>query len=527
MHKLAHLFLYFTVFITGAAVLVVEILGTRILAPFYGSTIFVWSSLISVTLGFLSLGYWLGGKLSDKDPSFFNFYLIIFLSGVSISVFLQFKKFIILFADNFGLQYGPLVASTLLFGITFFLFGMVSPFAIRLLTNLLQIVGSRSGSVFAFSTIGSLFGAILSGFVLIPIFSISTIFYTTSIILIILSILGWALFARQSIISRKLIATIFISLFFLAAGFFLKNSDIFQLTFSQNGVFISETIFEENNFYGYNKLIGQPRVSDGKICFLIDGTLQGCIDKNAKEEADFIPIAAVVNSYPRQHELRFLMLGFGVGEYFYYYPPKGIIDIVDINPSSFKAFFAANKTLLNLGDKGFGSLSFNRHQEDARNFLRKSNKKYDVIFTDLLSNVVFPEYVFTREAFLLAKESLTKDGSFIISIIGKTDGEDKVVNSILATAQDVFPYIYLYSEKPENFFQYNIIVARKMPMNLVEVNKNLHVHFREITTDIPGFIITDNFNPLWIWWTENIKSNINSPKDLRLKFKRLTADDFN
>ncbi len=66
MEKLKNYFLFLTVFVSGAAVLVIEILGTKILMPFYGSTIYVWSSLITVTLAFLALGYWLGGKLADK-----------------------------------------------------------------------------------------------------------------------------------------------------------------------------------------------------------------------------------------------------------------------------------------------------------------------------------------------------------------------------------------------------------------------------------------------------------------------------
>jgi len=79
MQKFKQNYLYLTVFVTGGVVLVIEILGTRIIAPFYGSTIFVWVSLIVVTLGFLSLGYFYGGKLADKRPETALLYKIIFI----------------------------------------------------------------------------------------------------------------------------------------------------------------------------------------------------------------------------------------------------------------------------------------------------------------------------------------------------------------------------------------------------------------------------------------------------------------
>jgi len=74
-----HYFLYLTVFITGAAVLVVEILGTRLVSPFYGGTIFVWTSLITVTLGALALGYWIGGYWADRKPKEDHLYSIVAL----------------------------------------------------------------------------------------------------------------------------------------------------------------------------------------------------------------------------------------------------------------------------------------------------------------------------------------------------------------------------------------------------------------------------------------------------------------
>ncbi len=520
-------FLYLTVFFTGAVILVIEILGTRVLAPFYGSTIFVWSALISVTLGFLALGYWFGGKLADRVPSPIMFYLMVFLSGVSLVILYSFKPHIILVSDTLGLRFAPLASAALFYGIPFVILGTLSPYAIRLTTKSALSSGESSGSIFAVSTIGSLVGAVASGFFIIPSFSMETIFYGIVFTTSLLAVVGWGVFFRSPntlIRNKKFIVVTAVLIFgfgFLGVLAYVVKKP--NLTFKDHSVFMQETLYESNNFYGLNKVIGVPRALDGKICFLIDGTIQGCVDKNQTYDDDYFPIAALADTLP--DEARFLMLGLGLGEYFYYYDTSRFqVDVVDINPAA----FSATKFVSTDSD----SQGYNAHLEDARSFLRKDRKTYDLIFTDLLSNVVFPDYVFSQEAFSLFSQRLTQDGSFIFSIIGKTNGEDKVVNALMATTRSVFPYVYLYSEHPERFFTYNLIVGRKTKLNLELVNQNIReltgdggVGFRRVL-ELSGAVITDASNPLWAWWTDNLIANTKSVNDLRLKFKRLSKNDF-
>src|SRR3989344_1899788 len=127
-------FIYITVFLTGAAILIIEILGTRVLAPFYGSTIFVWSSLITVTLGALALGYFAGGWLADAYPSRRRLYGVIFTSGFLVVLMVKVSVPILSFSNSFGFRWGPFVATFIIFSLPLFFFGMVTPFVIRLLT---------------------------------------------------------------------------------------------------------------------------------------------------------------------------------------------------------------------------------------------------------------------------------------------------------------------------------------------------------------------------------------------------------
>ena len=533
MNRVKKYYLYLTIFITGGVVLVIEILGTRILAPFYGSTIFVWASLIAVTLGFLALGYWLGGRLADKSPSSRVFYLLVFLSGFSVFILYTLKPIFIGWSDMMGLKYAPLMAAALLFGLPFTIFGTLSPFVIRLLTTSVSGSGKSAGSVFATGTAGSLAGALVGGFYAIPIFSIQIIVYALVALTSFIALIG-AILVRQksaSIRPERRILGLLLLLTVGLIGVLIYRGPLVEAATIDSPVFVQETLYQSNNFYGDNKLIGQPRALDGQLCFLIDSTVQGCIDKNEDYEYSYIPLAAVADALP--DDSRFLMLGLGVGEYFYYFPPTDLqVDVVDINPATFEATEVAIEVLQQYNDPRAVLTDYQPHTEDARAFLRDSNDQYDLIFTDLLSNVVFPDYVFTQEAFSLVLEHLTDDGTFILSVVGKTNGEDRVVNAVIATLQSVFPHVYIFSEHPDHFFEYNLIMARTREIDLELINQYIEGIAGDELADFQvapprdGLIVTDEHNPLWMWWTENLINNTESVNDLRLKFKRLSLDDF-
>jgi len=129
--------LLITVFITGACVLVIEIVAVRILSPFFGNTIFTFSSVITVILAALSLGYYFGGRLADKRPSEKLFYSIIVVSGLTVFL-LHILSLLVLpaLSQQFSLMFGPLVASSLLFLLPAFLLGILSPFVIKLMERI-------------------------------------------------------------------------------------------------------------------------------------------------------------------------------------------------------------------------------------------------------------------------------------------------------------------------------------------------------------------------------------------------------
>ena len=185
------LLLYGTVTISGAAVMMLELLGTRIIGPFYGVSLYVWSSLISVALIALALGYYLGGLVADKQTRFRLSYAIA-LAGLTTAVIPLVSRPILLWTNDLGLRGGAFTSALLLFALPLTCLGMVGPQVIALAARRRAGVGMAAGSVFAVSTVGSVVGTLLLGFFLLPALGSRVILYAVSAALILLAlVVAW------------------------------------------------------------------------------------------------------------------------------------------------------------------------------------------------------------------------------------------------------------------------------------------------------------------------------------------------
>ena len=190
MNMYKHL-LEIVVFICGAVVMIFELVGSRVLGPYFGTSIFVWTSLIGIILGSLSLGYYVGGKIADKTANFTNLSFIVFLSAVFIGFTILVKSFLLIFLQTSvsDIRVSSVIASFILFSPASVLLGMVSPYAAKLKLDNLNTSGKTIGNLYAISTAGSIIGTFLSGFYLIPHFGTNKLLIILSITLIIVSLL--------------------------------------------------------------------------------------------------------------------------------------------------------------------------------------------------------------------------------------------------------------------------------------------------------------------------------------------------
>src|SRR5512139_3514032 len=177
------------VFICGAIVMSFEILGSRVLAPNFGSSVFVWGSLISVFLAGLSAGYYLGGRVADINPSSRKLSLIIMAPGLLFLTFPLYSGPISdwIFMKDLGVRLSPLIASVVLFLIPSVFLGIVSPYTAKLMICSLHTSGKTIGTLYALSTFGSIIGTLITSFYLITLAGVNSLIMGQGILLIILA----------------------------------------------------------------------------------------------------------------------------------------------------------------------------------------------------------------------------------------------------------------------------------------------------------------------------------------------------
>ena len=187
IHRMKKFYLEIVVFVSGAVVMAFEIIGSRMLGPYVGTSITVWSAIIGVILMSLSLGYYFGGRYADRKPEFSLLAKIIIIAAVFIIFSTAIKDVLLKSLLNTigNVKAVSLLSSLMLFSVPGFLLGMVSPFAARLKMNNLKTTGATVGNLYAISTVGSITGTFLAGFYLIPAFAVSHILYILSASLIV------------------------------------------------------------------------------------------------------------------------------------------------------------------------------------------------------------------------------------------------------------------------------------------------------------------------------------------------------
>ena len=167
-------YLFFTVFVGGMSTLAIEFVTSRMLQTVYGTSNIVWANVIGLVMLFLATGYFLGGKLADKRPSFTVFYGLVTLAGFCSIFFLLMTSLILRSASvalaslNVGAVISSLIGVVLALAVPVTLLGCMSPFAIRLAVRQVDDAGRTSGQIYAISTVGSILGVYLPVLLVIP-----------------------------------------------------------------------------------------------------------------------------------------------------------------------------------------------------------------------------------------------------------------------------------------------------------------------------------------------------------------------
>ncbi|WP_217876844.1 fused MFS/spermidine synthase [Pseudoalteromonas shioyasakiensis] len=186
--------IYFLAFSSGFCIMGIELLGGRILAPYFGSSVHIWGSIITVFMLSLSFGYLLGGKLSTRNPSLTKYGLIFFAASIMVVPIVLFAEPIMtfIFTHIEDSRYGSLLASTALFFIPTTILGMISPYSVRLLVTDHEKSGQVAGGLYFVSTLGSALGTIITSFYMVLAFDVNDIIKTFAAVLGALGLLAIA-----------------------------------------------------------------------------------------------------------------------------------------------------------------------------------------------------------------------------------------------------------------------------------------------------------------------------------------------
>lgn len=452
------LVLYATVFTTGMAVLILEVAAVRVLTPVFGSTLYVLSSVLTTILLALSLGYFFGGRIADKNPYPLPLYGIITIGGLSILLSQILYEISLAPLDIVGsLVFGPLMFSIVLFFIPAFLLGMDSPYVITLLSKLTSNdhTGKYAGTTFFWSTIGSITGSLASGFFLLPIFGVSSTIIGTGFVLIILGIFAPLIlppFPDSNTFDHKnwykLIGIIGIIAFGLLLIISVVRPHNSSVLVSYDGL--------------YSRIRVEQKEYAGRPIHMLrrDGNHSSAVFPNNPTEHVFQYTRFIdLYRFLKPDATSLLIIGGGA-----YTIPRYI---TATNPNIHTTVTEIEPSLFPLAQKYFDLTDTSRitnHIGDARTFLYQTNDVYDVIFTDAFgTSADIPFQLTTVEYYTELKKHMSADGVFITNYIGALDTDPRsITTAMLHTLRSVFGDVALYRVRASETdgIQNLILVAR-------------------------------------------------------------------
>jgi spermidine synthase len=448
------------VFFGGLSSIGAELTVSRLIAPYFGSSTFIWATIIGLTLAFLAVGYWLGGRLADRRPTPRVLYGVTAAAAVAIGLVPILARPIlnaslVAFQNlDIGAFYGSLVGTLLLLAAPITLLGFVTPYAIRLRMNDLRAAGETAGSIYALSTLGSIAGSFLPVLVLIPLLGTARTFLVLALLLLLPSLVGLAL--NRAALPAALAASALVLLPLAAAAVQpgrIRPPDRGRLLHERESTHNYIQVVEEE---GAAKLIlndghavhsiyhPDELLTGGPWDYFMTGPLVVAgMTPDAVERAMFVGLAG----------------GTGVRQLQAVYGPVAV-DGVEIDPEVVdvaRDYFGLDE-LANL----------NAIVADGRYALRTTDAAYDLIVLDAYRQPYIPFQLATEEFFTEAATRLTDDGVVVVNV-GRTERDYRLVDALAATMRASFDRVYAVDV---DRYLNTILIGTNAPSSLANVAPN-------------------------------------------------------
>jgi spermidine synthase len=448
------------VFTAGAATLATEIAASRLLAPYFGSSTIVWANIIGLILLYLSVGYWLGGKVADRRPEPRVLGTIVLVAALFVAVTPFVARPVLglavegLDAVDVGAVVGSFFAALALFAIPITLLGAVAPFAIRLALTDVGEAGSVAGRLYALSTVGSIVGTFLSAIVTIPLIGTQRTFLGAAALLV---------FSAALLLGRRWqLATA------ATAGLLLIPTGTIK---ASEGL-----LYETESTYQYVQVLERSdgsralRLNEGVAVHSVwheDSVLTGGVWDT------FLLVPPLLDREPR----RMLVVGNAGGTVARAYGelyPDVEIDGVEIDPEVSEA----GRRYLGLGDNP----NLEVHAADGRPFLELADERWDIVVVDAYHQPYIPFYLATREFFQLVRERLEPGGVMALNVAG-VPGDERLSEAIGTSVLAAFPQAWRWPALRFN----ELLLAFDRPLEQEELAARVEAAPAEVASLVPLF----------------------------------------
>jgi MFS family permease len=405
-----------------------ELCGSKLISPYFGSSLYVWASVIAITLGSLAFGYFYGGRLSLKQNKPAVVTGILLIAAIWMSCMPLISNLFGPLAIRLGLLPAVVIASSLLLIVPMLLMGAASPIIISIQTVDTKDSGRVSGLVYSISTLGGIISTFLCGFFLIPSFGV----YLSLIVFAILLLLSLALLIEK----KKRINIALAFLFIAIMGFKSKTP-------------LKNCIYEKDGILGKINIIDDTSASGTVIRkLLVNNVVQTEMDLEKRESvSDYVRILNEnIDSVASGNAL---VLGLGGGVTSGVLVKKGFkVKGVDLDQRIIDAardFFYLDRSVEAICG-------------DARHFVNGSSEKFNLILLDIFKAEEQPSHVITTESLRKFKQLMDLNAMLVINWHGYSEGERGYGTSILVNTLEKSGFKYKFASSSEIEDQRNLVI---------------------------------------------------------------------
>ena len=439
-------------FIGGLASLGIEFAAARLLAPFFGQSLFIWGTLIGLILIYLTIGYYAGGRIADRYPDARLLFKLTAAAALLTAAIPIVSRPILSLAQtgfaqlSLGLVLGSLISAIVLFAAPVVLLGMVSPFVIRLRIQHLETAGNAAGAVYALSTLGSILGTFLPVFWLIPTYGTRPTIFILAFLLGLISAVGLVAGGRRRLYALLPIVIVVLAVF--------SGGSIRAAAYGQR-------LYETESAYNYIQV-----VKSGSETQLV-------LNEGQAVHSVYDPTSIYTHAY---WDDVMLARYFGSGQ------PPGRVAVIGLAGGTIARELTAvegpvpidgvelDPKIVEVGRRYFAMTEPNLHVTvaDGRYWMATQARQYDLILVDAYRQPYIPFYLTTREFFEQAKAHLSPDGVLAVNV-GRTATDYRLVDALSGTLAAVFPNVSII-DTPERFNN-SVVFATEASTTLDQVRQ--------------------------------------------------------